>query len=173
MSSLLLKDSSQEPAPQPSSLSETLHRLTHTYKSRLRETIKEKQIPLPITHIRALKGISRNPACTAHSIAQRMQRDKAQITRVLNELLKDGLIAKIDNPKDRRSQLLQLTSSGELIMAQLNAVEQQITAQMTCNLSEQDVAAFIRISNSINDNLSDQTLQSQPDNQSASTDPQV
>jgi DNA-binding MarR family transcriptional regulator len=80
-----------------------LHRLTHTYKSRLRETIKEKQIPLSIKHIRALKGISRNPACTAHSIAQRMQRDKAQITRVLNELLKDGLIAKIDNPKDSRS----------------------------------------------------------------------
>jgi hypothetical protein len=58
-------------------------------------------------------------------------------------------------------------------MAQLNSVEQQITAQMTCNLSEQDIAAFLRISNSINDNLSDQTLQSQPDKQNSSTDPQA
>ncbi|MBU0537875.1 MAG: MarR family transcriptional regulator [Gammaproteobacteria bacterium] len=140
-------------------LNEILHSLTHAYKSGLRTAVKEQQIPLPITHIRALKGIRSNPHCTAQSIAQRMQRDKAQITRVLNELLQDGFISKSDNPEDRRSQLLHLTKAGEKIVAQLDTIEQQTSSAMTANLSDEEMTLFIRIANTMISNLSADTSQ--------------
>ncbi|WP_243748763.1 MarR family winged helix-turn-helix transcriptional regulator [Pseudomaricurvus alcaniphilus] len=137
----------------PQSLSDPLHRLTHAYKSRLRELIVAEGIPLPITQIRVLKGVCRNPSCTAHTIATHMRRDKAQITRVLNELMHAELIIKVDNPGDRRSQLLQPTDAGREIMRRLQAVEARVTAQMTQQLSAEEVSMFIQLSRKMTDSL--------------------
>lgn len=131
------------------SLSETLHRLVHAYKKQLRSDIAAQEIDLPVTHIRALKGLCRNPESTAQSIALRMQRDKAQITRVLNELQQGGLITKIDNPKDGRSQLLRPTAEGEKIMTQISASERKTVARMTQALSSAEVDTFIKLANRI------------------------
>jgi len=136
-----------------SSLGETLHRLVHAYKKQLRADINAQEINLPVTHIRALKGICRNPESTAQSIALRMQRDKAQITRVLNELQQSGLITKIDNPKDGRSQLLRPTTEGEKLMTQINAAERQTVAHITQALSPDDINTFIRLANIISDSV--------------------
>ena len=136
-----------------SSLSDTLHRLVHAYKKQLRAEIGAQQLSLPVTHIRALKGVCRNPECTAQSIALRMQRDKAQITRVLNELQQTGLITKIDNPNDGRSQLLRPTAEGEAIMAQMNLIEQQTVAKMTQSLTPDEVDTFIRLANVMSDTV--------------------
>ncbi len=136
------------------SLSEPLHRLTHAYKSGLRRAIRESQITLPITHIRALKRINAVTGCTAHSIVQHTQRDKAQITRVLNELLANGLIIKSDNPNDRRSQLLKLTPAGDQMLEQIQALEKETTALMTKGMKQTDVDLFIRLANTLADNLS-------------------
>jgi len=131
------------------SLSETLHRLVHAYKKQLRSDIAAQEIDLPVTHIRALKGVCRNPESTAQSIALRMQRDKAQITRVLNELQQGGLITKIDNPKDGRSQLLRPTAEGEKIMTQISTSERKTVARMTHALSSAEVDTFIKLANRI------------------------
>lgn len=138
-------------------ISESLHRLTHAYKSALRESIQDQGIPLPITHIRALKAICRNPASTPQSIATRMRRDKAQITRVLNELQQTGLILKLDNPNDRRSQLLRPSPEGERIMARLNELEQETVARMTQHLSPNALETFISVARTMTDNLGEKT----------------
>ena len=83
--------------PSPS-LSEAVHQLMHAYKYLLREGTRDQNIDLPVTHIRALSGICRVPECTAQILSQRMQRDKAQITRALNDLIDAKLIARRDIP---------------------------------------------------------------------------
>ncbi|MCU7961749.1 MarR family winged helix-turn-helix transcriptional regulator [Shewanella sp. SW32] len=145
------------------SLSETLHRLVHAYKKQLRSDIAAQEIDLPVTHIRALKGVCRNPESTAQSIALRMQRDKAQITRVLNELQQSGLITKIDNPKDGRSQLLRPTAEGEKIMTQINASERKTVARMTQALSSDEVDTFIKLANRISKSVDDAAAKSETD----------
>ena len=80
------------------SLSETLHQLMHTYTNLLLEGIRQQGVELSVTNIRTLKGVCYNPNSTALSISKHMQRDKAQITRALNDLLAAELILKTDNP---------------------------------------------------------------------------
>lgn len=132
---------------------ESVHRLMHAYKHLLREGIREQQIELPVTHIRVLKSICRIPQCTAQSIAQRMQRDKAQITRALNDLIDAGLILKVDNPLDRRSQLLEPTSKGKTTMAKLDSAEEWAVKQLTRNLEADDLRLFLRASNIMADSV--------------------
>ncbi|GAB3281634.1 MarR family winged helix-turn-helix transcriptional regulator [Parahaliea aestuarii] len=134
-------------------LSDTLHRLTHAYKQRLRIGIRNAGIDLPITHVRALKGIARNPEATAGSIAARMQRDKAQITRVLKELEEGGLITRQAHPADRRSQLLRPSRKGDILIAKLQAVEQEAIDTMTRQLKPGELQRFIALANLMADSV--------------------
>ncbi|PYE39316.1 MarR family winged helix-turn-helix transcriptional regulator [Psychrobacter fozii] len=136
------------------SLSETLHQLKHTYTNLLLEGIRQQGVDLSVTNIRTLKGVCYNPQSTALSISKHMQRDKAQITRALNDLLAAELILKTDNPLDGRSQLLQLTPKGEAVMTKLNAAEKWTKEQLTQDLSPVDIALFFRVSRTMIDNVS-------------------
>jgi DNA-binding MarR family transcriptional regulator len=140
---------------EPPSLSDALHRLMHACKRQLRAGIQQQHILLPITHIRVLKGICRLPKSTAGIIAQRMNQDKAQITRALNELMQSGLIEKTDNPHDRRSQFLVATTAGKQMLSKIDAMEEQATAHMTRNLSRQELETFVRIANVMIDSSTD------------------
>lgn len=135
------------------SLGEAVHQLMHAYKHLLREGIREQSIELPITNIRVLKAICRKPQSTAQSVAQCMQKDKAQVTRALNDLIDAQLIVKTDNPADRRSQLLEPTSRGKKVISRLDAVEDRAVEKLTQNLSEEDLALFLRVSTTMADNV--------------------
>ncbi|MEP0201729.1 MAG: MarR family winged helix-turn-helix transcriptional regulator [Halioglobus sp.] len=135
------------------SLGEAVHRLMHAYKNLLREGIRDQKIDLPVTHIRVLKGVCRSPESTAQSIAQLMQRDKAQITRALNDLIGTGLILKVDNPLDRRSQLLKPTPKGKKVMVKLDSAEDWAVKQLTKDLKANDLAFFLQISNTMADSV--------------------
>ena len=136
------------------SLSETLHQLMHTYTNLLLEGIRQQGVELSVTNIRTLKGVCYNPNSTALSISKHMQRDKAQITRALNDLLAAELILKTDNPLDGRSQLLQLTPKGEEVITKLDAAEEWTRQQSTKDLSLIELALFFRVSRTMIDNVS-------------------
>ncbi|MBH0096540.1 winged helix-turn-helix transcriptional regulator [Psychrobacter sp. NZS113] len=140
------------------SLSETLHQLMHTYTNLLLEGIRQQGVDLSVTNIRTLKGVCYNPKSTALSISKHMQRDKAQITRALNDLLAAELILKTDNPLDGRSQLLQLTPKGEAIMAKLDVAEEWAKGQLTQDLSPVDLALFFRVSRTMIDNVNNNKI---------------
>ena len=95
------------------------------------------------------------PTCLypAPMFAQRMRRDKAQITRVLNDLLDSGLILKACNPADKRSQILHPTSAGEAMMQRIQGLEQQTLTRMTRDLTQEEVEHFIRIAWHMTQNL--------------------
>lgn len=136
-------------------LADPLQQLTHAYKSHMRRAVQAAGIEWPITHVRALKGIALTPHCTAQSLALRMRRDKAQITRVLNDLLEAALILKRHNPEDGRSQLLELSADGHALMQRVTALESAAAERMTNGLGAEQVDTFIRIAQRITDNLND------------------
>lgn len=144
---------------QTNSLNDALQKVSHAYRSAMAQAVRQAELPLPVTHIRVLKGVCQLPDCTAQRIAHRMRRDKAQITRVLNELLASGLISKRDNPSDRRSQLLEPSEAGSAMMQRIKQLEQQTLARMTCDLNSDEVALFIRLAKRMSENLDDNSVQ--------------
>ena len=126
-------------------LSESLHQLMHAYRSQLRDAIAGAGIDWPVTHIRVLKGIAHQPGCTAREIACVMRADKAQITRALSELRAAGLIESQHNPKDRRSQLLQLSDAGKAMRERLQQAEEAAVTKLTQTLSPDDLTHFMSL----------------------------
>jgi DNA-binding MarR family transcriptional regulator len=76
---------------------------------------------------------------TVPQIAQMRPTSRQRMQRLADELAAEGLVRFIDNPKHRRSKLVQLTPRGDARYRELNARLLSIASTMGVALSEPDV----------------------------------
>nr|WP_283104384.1 MarR family transcriptional regulator [Shewanella inventionis] len=108
-------------------------------------------------HMRVLKMISfNNNHVTANDIVQKTLIDKAQLARLIKELIGLGYVTKLDNPTDKRSYYLGISSEGIDVVKQLSVAEQRVNEIMKSGLTEQDIADFTRLAKHMAQNLNQQ-----------------
>lgn len=134
-------------------IAEALHQLIHGHRNQMRSLTTSSGISIPVNHIRSLKCIDKIPNCSARDIAHKLSLDKSQITRVLKDLVLEGYVEKNPDPNNHRSQLLTLTKHGETLLIKLTDLHHQSIEVMTAGLSDQQVADFINISETMISNL--------------------
>ena len=76
---------------------------------------------------------------TVPRIAQMRPTSRQRMQRLADELAAEGIVEFIDNPKHRRSKLVQLTRKGDARYSELNARLLVIASTMGGALSEADV----------------------------------
>lgn len=89
-----------------------------------------------------------------------MGQDKSRITRVLNDLVHEGLIERSDNPDDRRSQLLAPTSAGKEMFEKISVLEEEAAACLIDGLNADELATFLRIASTMTANATDHETES-------------
>lgn len=134
-------------------LNEALFNLVHTVRNNMAQQVKQLDLGLSPMHMKSLKLISKLDECTGQKMADFMGRDKAQINRLLKELVNQELITKKDNEKDKRSQLLALTAKGEAIMEKFKVAEQQIFNTMIDGIAPEQLDSFIDVAERLRKNL--------------------
>jgi DNA-binding MarR family transcriptional regulator len=115
--------------------------------------IKEHGLELAPMHVRTLKIIRMNENCTTQTVVGILHRNKSQVTRLVNELLKQELVYKEANPNDKRSQFLLLTDKGNDIFDQLRPTEHQIVNTMIHDIDEKQLEEFIEVIQLMAENL--------------------
>ncbi|MDF2519630.1 MAG: putative transcriptional regulator [Clostridia bacterium] len=79
---------------------------------------------------------------TPAAIADRIHADRPTISGVIDRLVKQQLVNRISNPKDRRSQVILLTDKARTIIPELEALS-DLTAQYAVEgFSEDEVKQF-------------------------------
>jgi DNA-binding MarR family transcriptional regulator len=86
-----------------------------------------------------LRSIALLGPLTVPQIAQMRPTSRQRMQRLADELAAEGLVEFIDNPKHRRSKLVQLTPKGGTRYRELNARFLAIAATLGVGLSEADV----------------------------------
>ncbi|KFX07729.1 MarR family transcriptional regulator [Pectobacterium betavasculorum] len=119
-----------------------LFALLESYKAQMQEQMKAHDISLDVVHIRLCKIIAMEGRITPQLLAKTVGRDKAQITRMVAELVKRDYVRKIDNPDDGRSVWLSLSDKGVVFTQVFLHQEKQIEAQMLQALSSDEQAMF-------------------------------
>ena len=76
---------------------------------------------------------------TVPRIARMRPTSRQRMQRLADELAADGLVTFIDNPKHRRSKLVQLTPKGEVRYRELNVRFLAIASTMGAALNEADI----------------------------------
>src|SRR5262245_54218125 len=82
---------------------------------------------------------------TVPQIAQMRPTSRQRMQRLADELAADGLVRFIDNPRHRRSKLVELTAKGEARYLQLNTRLLEGASTMGATLSQQEVRKSIQV----------------------------
>lgn len=132
---------------------DSLFKLVHAVKRNVHEKIEALDLDIAPMHVRVLKIITKKPQCTAVDIANFLDRDKAQVTRLLSALIKQELIVKEPNPEDKRSQCLAITERGKAIVDQLTEVDSEMFEKMKIGIDSEELATFERVAKAMAQNL--------------------
>ncbi|GMM88541.1 MarR family winged helix-turn-helix transcriptional regulator [Vibrio fortis] len=132
---------------------DSLFKLVHAVKRNVHEKIEALDLDIAPMHVRVLKIITKKPQCTAVDIANFLDRDKAQVTRLLSALIKQELIVKEPNPEDKRSQCLAITEGGKAIVDQLTEVDSEMFEKMKIGIDSDELATFERVAKAMSQNL--------------------
>src|SRR5262249_37571561 len=90
---------------------------------------------------------------TVPQIAQMRPTSRQRMQRLANELWTEGLVEFIDNPKHRRSKLVQLTPKGDARYRQGNPRLLSIASTMGRSLSEPDIRKTTEIVRYLSDDV--------------------
>ena len=90
---------------------------------------------------------------TVPQIAQMRPTSRQRMQRLADELATEGLVEFIDNPKHRRSKLVQLTPKGDARYRAANARLLSIASTMGVSLSEPDIRKTTEIVRHLSDDV--------------------
>lgn len=121
---------------------DTLFQLLSALKSEMFDVLAQHDISVAPMHIKVLNCLDKMAPCTAQELGQVIQRDKAQITRLIKDLEKHNLVERIPNPNDKRSQILTLKPEAEGILEKMKLVKQNVSDRMGKEVSEEEIQQF-------------------------------
>lgn len=119
----------------------------------MRSSLKANEIGLNAMHVQCLPFILRKENCTANDLVTFFMRDKAQIARLIKEMITNKWIIKTANPEDKRSQLLLLTEDGKELVALIIETRSKVHSKMQEQLTAEELNTFKRVAEIMSANL--------------------
>jgi len=109
-------------------------------KGEFRKSIEQSDIPVAPMLGRLLKLIGRRPGITQQDIVVFTRRDKAQVARLVKELLAQDLVRREQDKTDKRAYRLYLLPQGEEIAARIRDMQARVADQFLSNLSAKEMS---------------------------------
>jgi len=133
------------------SLGRAIYQTSQALRNHIDQTLKPHDITMEQLHI--LKHIERDPGRAQREICEMAGKSAANITRILDRLEKKKLILRRGNPKDRRSQLVSLTETGENLASEMVEMFTQLSQRIENQLDTDDIEVVQRVLGRIQMNL--------------------
>jgi DNA-binding MarR family transcriptional regulator len=84
-----------------------------------------------------------------NEVARRMIHRAPDVTRMLDRLVRQGLVARIRNPDDRRESIATITKAGLAALERIDPEVYATGAAVTASLSERDLKQLVRLCNAL------------------------
>lgn len=110
-----------------------------TYRMYAQKQIKANGLKITIDQWLVLKSLKENPDFTQAELAEKVFKDSASITRILDLLVQSEYVEREINPKDRRKFNLSVTSKGNSILVDTYAVVLQNRKKALEGINENDI----------------------------------
>ena len=101
-------------------LQDLIEEVVHCCKERT--VFLSKKFDIPEAELRCLMLFGEERYLTAKGISQKLDVAKSRVTKIINGLMKKGLVESTDDPKDARVKLIGLTQEGQRKSKELGAM---------------------------------------------------
>ena len=85
-------------------------------------------------------------------------RNKASLTRLINVMEKNKLVARIPSKKDSRKNLIQITETGKLLFLKMKPLMLNTLEMLQNGITEDEKEVFINVMTKIQSNLKNHTI---------------
>lgn len=110
-----------------------------TYRMYAQKQIKSKGLKITIDQWLVLKSLKENPNLNQAELAEKVFKDNASITRIIDLLVKSGYVEREINPNDRRKFNLNITSIGNKILTETHTIVLQNRKTALNGVAEKDI----------------------------------
>lgn len=93
-----------------------LDKAIRTYRNYSQKKLKQNGYNITVDQWLIIKVLLENPGIPQISLAEKVFKDNASVTRIINLLVKAKYLDRKTNPKDRRTSILKVTPNGEQII---------------------------------------------------------
>lgn len=114
-------------------------------KTGLNNAFQQSGVTITTDQWVVLKCLSQEDGISQSELADRVDKDKASITRILDIMQKNGLIKRCDDESDRRSYCIYLTEAGERTEKKLKSVVQTTGQEIFRNLDSEEMKELRRL----------------------------
>jgi DNA-binding MarR family transcriptional regulator len=101
-----------------------------------------------------LKHLNDHPGINYMDLSEKLLCTKGNTSRIIQGMLNDDMIYRLENPEDRRSFQLYLSKQGEQVYKEVNLQYQEYVKEMLSKLNEDQLEVFRKISSSIEKEVS-------------------
>lgn len=108
------------------------------FHAQLREAAETAGALTP-TEVRVLRYVAHHPGLTQAELVAHSRRDKAQVTRLIQQLEAQGLLARTADEEDRRRWRLSLTPRGQALQQSLQAQHKRLSARLVHDLTPEEL----------------------------------
>ena len=130
-----------------------VNRAAMKLKNELARIIKAEGHDITPEQWAVLMHLWEHEADTQTEIAIRLFKDKTNLTRILDGMVKKGLVERRTHENDRRSYRIVLTKRGRELRDELTPIGARVNNAATRGLSDRDKKSLKRLMNAITDNL--------------------
>jgi len=122
-------------------------------KQYIQRKIREDQIDLTYEMLQVLTVLWRTGHSNQQEIANRIQKNKASLTSLLDNLTKRNLIIRTEDPSDRRNKIISLTKIGREYEIQFKPILDGFYQSIQEGLSKEKLIEVTNVLKVMQDNL--------------------
>lgn len=129
-------------------------KVTSALNATLRKKLQEKKVDLTPSQVAVLYALWNKNGITQREIAERTEKDKPSITRILDLMEKEKLVTRKSGKEDRRSNIISLTAKSNALKEKVQECTAETLQDCFEGLSEKDVLEVQRLMKLIFNNIS-------------------
>lgn len=120
---------------------------------RIQRLFAEEGYPITTEHWGILQCLYKNDGLSQVELSDILEKDKPNITRILDVMEKNELVERISDPTDRRRFLIFLTKKSKEMEKALFKISNRCRKELVKGVSANELEGFINILNKINSNI--------------------
>ncbi|MCC3701748.1 MarR family winged helix-turn-helix transcriptional regulator [Rouxiella badensis] len=130
-----------------------MHMIMHRYRAKQFEMLRDGNHDVTHMEAKVLSYVGRNPGAAPGDLSRFMERDKAQLARLIKGLRDKGLLTSDSDPLDRRIMRLTLTESGLEIRKTMQQQGQRLNKLGIRGFSEEEHQQLLSLVGRVYDNF--------------------
>lgn len=93
----------------------------------------------------ALNQLEEHGAMTQRALAERLKKEPATVARLIDRLVKHGLVKRTTHPEDRRANIVENTAKASDLLVEVEPVAAARADQIAAGISDEDLAVFFEV----------------------------